>query len=94
MTRPIVDFVSLSDLARELGIPRKRLLRQLQTINAEVGGMALRQSARPRGKIWVNRTALMAFSVEARGIVARIVDLEAHAKQTDDRLTNVEAMVA
>ncbi len=97
MSRPILDLVSLADLARSLGIERQRLLRQMETINLQCHGLALVQSpgtAKRRGRIYVNRTVLLALGVDMHGLTARVADLEGYAKSIDARVSDVEAKCA
>ena len=99
MTRPLLDLISLADLARDLGTNYQRLLRRLRTHNDQVGGMALMQApkkpgSRKGGDIFVNKAVLLGLGLDASGIGERVSELEGHTKSLDARLSDIEAKVA
>lgn len=83
------DMVGLADMARELGVERRNLLRRLTALDREVHGMLL---VRSKGKIWVNKAALDAFRAMSRDAVFdRLTHLETTAADHEARLVAVES---
>ena len=90
----LLDLVSLNELADSLGMERQRLLRQMETLNLQCNGLAIVQgpgNGKRRGRIYINRTVLLALGVDMHGLTMRVADLEGYTKSLDSRVSDMEA---
>lgn len=91
----MLDEVTLTDLARELGIDKRTLLRRLQPLDRELGGLVLRKTAK---RTYVNRSALndyrkrvTAAVVDRVDIVERVSALEHEVRELRVQVASLEA---
>ena len=90
MTNP--NAMSLAAMARELGLPRKVLRRQVEALAREIPGLLLPR--KPRAKVLVNRVLLNHYhDRQQAGVFDRVDMLERKVRELDSELQMLRARV-
>lgn len=86
-----LPFVKLSLLARQLGVSRKVLLRQLRALDRELHGLVLHQSHK-HGHMLVNVAAAELLRNRLyRNLSDRVTDIEADIRVLTEELNTLKA---
>ena len=62
--RPLEQLLSVSELAREAGVSPRRMKYRLKRLDAQRGGLIVRLTESPTGKIFVKKSALKQYAPE------------------------------
>jgi len=62
--RPLEQLLSVAELAREAGVSHRRMKYRLKRLDAQRGGLIVRLSESPTGKIFVRKSALKKHAPE------------------------------
>lgn len=87
------DVVTLAELARQVGWEPRRLLRQLERMDIELGGMLFARKPTKGHSALVRRAALRLFDVQfhsqvAKTVEERVTDLETRVNAIEARLSS------
>ena len=86
------NAMSLAAMARELGLPRKVLRRQVEALAREIPGLLLPR--KPRAKVLVNRALLNHYhDRQQAGVFDRVDMLERKIRELDSELQMLRARV-
>jgi hypothetical protein len=89
-----VDLIGLNELAKEKGIKRGTLLRQLRAVERDLRIKLLIQEG-PGSKVWVAMKALNLLRERAhRDLVKRVTKVEARVKEHEARISDVEGALS